>query len=113
MPVIKSEKKKSNNPVIIAPAILVAANVIPRRIKAVSTVPKMPNKTVRKLPQQFFLSVQLTQEVKAVIPRYTTAIPNNTHKKAGVIVISALKRKNAANTPMIVLTIIAFAVQSI
>ena len=39
---IRREKKNSRSPVIIAPIILVAAKVMPRRTTAVRIVPRIP-----------------------------------------------------------------------
>ena len=83
-------KKNNNSPDIIAPAMLVAANVIPRRITAVKTVPRIPASRVYKPRQQTFLSGHAVIDVKRTTPRYTTAIPKRTHKNAGVTVITAL-----------------------
>ena len=110
--VIRREKKKRRNPVIIAPNTLVAAKVIPRRITAVRIVPKIPARNSLKLRQQLVFS-ELWQEVKRTIPRKPTAIPNNTHRNAGVTVINAVNRKNAAKIPIITLAIMDFAVQLI
>lgn len=110
---IKREKKNSNNPVIMAPVTLVAANVIPRRMTEVKTVPKIPAKSVPRFVQQPFLSGLQVEEDKRVMPKKPMAIPNSTHKNAGVIVTSAVKRKNAANIPMITLAITALPVQPI
>lgn len=104
--VIISEKKNSARPVIPAPIMLVATKVIPRSITEVSTVPRIPIKMVLIA---LSLQAQLWHEVttlfvfksvaKSNIARYTTAIPSNTHKKAGVIVMVAVNRKNAVTTP--------------
>jgi len=85
---MKSEKKNSKSPVIIAPSTLVAANVIPRSSSDVMIVPKTPTKNVLRFPQQPFRSE--AAEVKSVIAKYPIAIPNKTHKNAGVIVTSAI-----------------------
>ena len=42
--VIIREKKKPSAPAIIAPAVLVAANVIPKSMSEVSIVPSIPAK---------------------------------------------------------------------
>ncbi len=85
---MKSEKKNSNAPVIIAPSTLVAANVMPRSRSEVTIVPKTPTKNEVKVPQQPLRSE--AAEVKSVIAKYPTEIPNKTHKNAGVIVTSAV-----------------------
>ena len=68
--------------------MLVAAKVTPSKITDVNTVPKTPVKKAFKKSQQRFLSPKA--EVKSVIPRYTIEIPSNTHKNAGVTVITAV-----------------------
>ena len=104
-------KKARRRPTITAPKMLVAANVIPSNTKEVKTVPKIPVKNVLRFLQQPFLSGQESEEVRRVIPKYPIAIPNSTHKKAGVIVIVAVKRRKAARTPIIKLAITDFPVQ--
>lgn len=111
--VIKSEKKNSRKPVIIAPITLVAANVMPRRIIDVKVVPRIAVRNVLRLPQQFSVPEQQNAEVRRLMPRNPTAMPRSTHKNAGVIVIRAVKRKIAARTPMIMLAIMDFPVQLI
>jgi len=111
--VIKSEKKNSKNPVIIAPNTLVATNVMPSRTTDDKIVPKIPAKNVMRFVQQLFLSGEKVADVKSVIPKYPIAIPNNTHKNAGVIVTSAVKRKIAASIPITMLMVTAIPVQPI
>ena len=108
---MKSEKKNSSSPVIIAPSTLVAANVMPSRIMDVTIVPKIPVRNALSLEQQLLLSEEAPVEVRSVIPKYPTAIPNKTHKNAGVIVTSAVKRKIAARIPITILAITAIPVQ--
>ena len=98
---------------MIAPITLVTAKVIPKRITDVSTVPKAPTKNAERFSQQLFSAAQQVDGVKRVMPKYPIAIPNNTHKNAGVIVTRAVKRKIAARTPMIKPAIIAPPVQLI
>jgi len=51
---MRSEKKNSKRPVIIAPIKLVAANVIPSSSNELKIVPKIPvKKAVRFLQQDF------------------------------------------------------------
>ena len=88
--IIIREKKNKSAPDIIAPIILVAAKVMPSKITDVNIVPKTPAKNVLRKSQQWFLSPKYTDDVIRVIPRYTTAIPNNTHKNAGVTVMTAV-----------------------
>lgn len=109
--VIKSEKKNSKRPVIIAPITLVAAKVMPRRITDVKIVPRMAVRNVVRLPQQSSALKLRSAEVRRLMPRNPTAIPKRTHKNAGVIVIRAVKRKIAARTPIIMLAITDFTVQ--
>jgi len=45
------------------------------------------------------------------MPKYPTAIPNNTHKNTGVMVIVAVKLNAAVTIPIIMLARIAFTVQ--
>ena len=97
---------------MIAPNTLVAANVIPRRINEVKTVPKIPAENKERLLQQCCLSEPM-EEVKTVMPKNPTAMPNNTHKNAGVIVIRAVYWNIAARTPITMLEITALAVQFI
>ncbi len=111
--VIKSEKKNSKNPVIIAPITLVAAKVMPRRITEVKVVPRIAVRNVPRFAQQFSVLVRPSTEVRRLIPRNPTAMPKSTHKNAGVIVMRAVKRKIAARTPMIILAIRDFPVQLI
>ena len=47
------------------------------------------------------------------MPKYPTAIPNSTHKNAGVMVIVAVKVKTVVIKPIIMLARTAFTVQSI
>ncbi len=54
--IIRSEKKNSKNPVIIAPAMLVAAKDMPSSTNEVKTVPKIPTKNVVRFLQQNFRS---------------------------------------------------------
>ena len=86
---------------------------MPRSNNEVKTVPKAPVKKAVRFLQQHFRSEQAAEEVKTSMPKYPIAIPNNTHKKAGVIVIVAVKLNIAATTPTIMLARNAFAVQPI
>ena len=81
--------------------MLVAAKVMPSKITDVKTVPKIPVKKVLKTSQQ--PGLELKAEAKSVIPRYTTEIPSNTHKNAGVTVITAVYLKTAVMMPIIML----------
>ena len=108
-------KNKSSNPEMIAPTMLVAANVIPRSITEVNIVPSIPVRRVGSTLHTQHLEPYLRMMVViiGVKARYTTAIPNNTHKKAGVTVMVAAKVRNAVITPTIILAIIATKVQSL
>lgn len=98
---------------MIAPIILVAAKVMPRRITEVRIVPKIPVKTNESLLQHGFFSAQQEDEAKRFTPKYRTAMPNNTHKNAGVTVIRAIALKIPATIPIITLAKITSALQSI
>ena len=62
--------------------------------------------------EQLFLNERAPTEATSNIARYTTAIPNATHKKAVETVIIAVKLKIAAVIPTIMLAAIANKVQS-
>ena len=111
--VIKSEKKNSKRPTIIAPVMLVAAKVTPRSNREVKIVPKIPAKKVARFLQQYFRSEQHTDEFKISMPKYPTAIPKSTHKNAGVMVMTAVYLSTAAIIPIIILARTAFTVQLI
>lgn len=85
--------------------MLVAAKVTPRRITDVSIVPRIPAKNAFRFLQQQVASRDSETGVTRVKPRKPTAIPNNTHKNAGVSVITPVKLKIAAITPIIILAI--------
>ena len=106
-------KKARRRPTITAPKMLVAANVIPRRITAVSIVPKIPAKRKFNILHTQSLKPRplAKEDARRVTARYTTAIPKSTHKKAGVTVIAAVIFKRAATIPIITLTITAKRVQ--
>lgn len=111
--VITRVKNPSNIPAKIAPITLVAANVIAKRISENKIVPNIPIISVERAVQThslipFSLAVVLTSSVN---PRYTTAIPNTTHKNAGVKVIVALKVRKAVMIPIIMLDTTARTVQ--
>ncbi len=105
------EKKNNKRPVMIAPGMLAAAKVMPRRITEVRTVPKIPAISWPKKRQQNLPPEGHAEEPRSIIPSVPTAIPNSTHKKAGVTVIRAAKLRKAAMTPMIALAIRARPVQ--
>jgi hypothetical protein len=103
VPPIVSEKKNRRSPEIIAPIMLVAANVIPRSTIAVITVPRIPIRTSDNPLQQLLPSEIFPGDARSNIAKYTTAIPNTTHKNAGVMVIRAIPRKIPATIPIITL----------
>lgn len=93
----------------MAPMILVAAKVIANKITEIRAVPRIPVKTAVNVPLvylQDFLPWQ-QQVVASNTAKYPIAIPNATHKNAGVTVITALICKKAAITPIIALAITA------
>lgn len=111
--VMMSEKKKIKSPVIIAPAILVATNVIPRRITDVRTVPRIPRSRVR-IEEHRHCSPELLLiygEATSVARRYATAMPNSTQRKAGVTVMVAVMVRTVVTTPNITPAMTARAVQ--
>ena len=65
---------------------------------------KLEIKKISKILQQP-LSTQNKEEDRSSIPRKPIPIPKSTHKKAGVTVIVAVKRKKPATIPMIMLAI--------
>ena len=100
--IINREKKNKAAPVITAPAILVAAKVIARRTIEPKTVPSIPARIeVILVHIQLFEAtlpnILITLKIKT---RKRTAIPKITHKKAGVTVITAVKRRNAVIIPI-------------
>ena len=93
--------------------MLVAANVIPKRIKEVSTAPKIAvNRT--EITGQIQLFVLIFENLVDNInnsARYTVAIPKTTHKNAGVKVITAVVASTAPIAPKIMLAITAITEQ--
>lgn len=106
-------KKNPIAPAMIAPAVLVAAKLIPRSITDVRIVPRIPVRSAVILEQiQFWMETQRTEEaVTRAIARYTMAIPNVTQENAAVIVMVAVMVKNAVITPMRMLAITEITVQ--
>ena len=92
-----------------------AANVIPSNITEVNIVPRIPVRRVGSTlhTQHLAPDPRISVMIIGVKARYTTAIPNNTHKKAGVTVITAANFKNAVTTPMMILAITAKKVHSL
>lgn len=105
-------KNARSNPAKIAPRMLVAANVMPRRIIDTRIVPKIPKSNVFKEEQKQPSPLEEYEppEVARSIARYTTAIPRRTHRNAGVMVIVAIKVSIPAITPIIIAATIAMLV---
>ena len=83
-----SDRNASNAPVIIAPIMLVAANVMPKSTKETSAAPKIPVSSVDRIAQH--LAQGFLAATRSVTARYTTAMPRTTHRKAGATVITAV-----------------------
>ena len=100
-----SEKNASNAPLIIAPITLPAANAIPKRITDVKIVPRIPVSKAGRIEhtQPRIPLPRTTAPIIGVNARYTTAMPNKTHKNAGVMVITAVKVRIAVIIPIIIL----------
>ena len=109
------KKESRRRPVIIAPRTLVAGNSTARRTIAKNIVAIIaPRSTVRIvfIQQVDLFSQQLTEAmVIRRTPRYTTAMPNTTHKNAGVTVMAAVILRKAAMIPTTMLIISATVVQ--
>ena len=89
---IISVKNARRRPVTIAPNRLVAANVTARSNREVNTVPIKPTRrkgrmehTHLRIPVFLMIAVMIGANT-----RYPVAMPNNTHKNAGVKVITAI-----------------------
>ncbi len=106
-------KKKPRAPAIIAPTMLVAAKVMPKRITDVRIVPKIPVKrTVSLGHMQFCTAVHLKDGDSAnATARYTIAIPSVTKVNAGVMVMVAVMVRKAVITPIRMLAMMARIVQ--
>lgn len=111
--IIRSEKNRSNAPVIIAPTTLVAAKVTANSTTEVKIVPKTPVKNVYStLQMQFRLpALDSAGDTPKSNARNTTAIPPVTHKNAGVTAIVAVIVKMAVTKPIIILAKIARVTQ--
>ena len=109
---ISKVKKARSKPAKIAPITLVAANSMPRRIIETRVVPSIPKSRVLIVEQKqdSHLVGLWGEEVASRIARYTTAIPKRTHKKAGVIVIVAIKVSIPVITPIMIAATIAILV---
>lgn len=92
---------------------LVAANVIAKRITAVRMAKRIPA-SISGIESQKHpsLNERMPTEATSNNARYTTDIPNATHKNAVETVIIAVKLKIAAVMPTITLAAIANKVQS-
>ncbi len=111
--IIRSEKKRSNAPVIIAPITLVAAKVTAKRTTDARIVPKTPVINTGRILQIHLLSpFSLSAgEIPKSNPKNTTAIPPVTHKKAGATAMVAVIVKIAVTKPIIILAKIASVIQ--
>ncbi len=100
---------------MIAPIMLVAGKAIPSSIKDVSIVPSTPMINVVYDEQQHpaYASLHKFPLCKKARAKYTIAIPNTTHKNAGVIAITAENLKKTVIIPMMILATTAVPVQSI
>jgi hypothetical protein len=90
---MSSDKNASRAPVNIAPIILVAANATPKSIIENKIAPKIPISRVDSIGQRQPILTSGPSKVAVTTSntaRYTTAMPSTTHKKAGVMVITAL-----------------------
>ena len=109
----KNESRRS--PAKIAPSTLVAGNSIASSTTAKSMVAIIaPRSTeIIVLIQQGDLFSQQVTDATVIrrTARYTTAMPNTTHRKAGVIVMAAVILRNAVIIPTTMLTIRARVVQ--
>jgi len=106
------EKNNNKAPAIIAPKILVAANVIAKSTTANKIVPKMPDNKIGRIEQiQPHTLLLLSFETARITARYAIDIPNKTHKNTGVMVIVAVIVRKAVIIPIIILATIARPVQ--
>ena len=107
-----SAKNKSNMPAIIAPTTLVAAKVIASNITVVSTVPRIPVSSTVSVGHRQSRMLRLVVAVSINnTASHTTAIPNSTHKNAGVTVTVAVYTRKLVIIPIIILATTASAVQ--
>lgn len=88
----------------MAPITLVAAKLTPRRINDVKIVPSIPVKYTGIVRHIHLLTAGLNDilDNKSDIARYTTAIPNTTQEKAGVMVIIPIKVSMPAIIPIMI-----------
>ena len=114
MDVIIRKKKNKSPPARIAPITLVAANSMASKTIERSTVPRIPASSAETMSHKSqHLSLREIALVTSVTARYTTAMPSNTHKKAGVRVMAAVILRNAVIIPRIRLATTAITVQPI
>ncbi len=105
-------KKKIKAPTKMAPKMLAAGNVMAKSTTASKIVPSAPVKSAGSTMQRHALSLEPpTAPVKSTTGRYTTAMPKSTHKKAGVTATTAVKVKNAATMPKMILATAENAIQ--
>lgn len=108
-----SDSDKSNNPVMIAPTILVVTNVNARSIAEKRIVPNMlsvSNGRVWHMQKGVSLRERYATTARRT-GRETTPMPKATHKNAVPIVSVPVMRKNAETIPMIRLAATAKTVQ--
>lgn len=102
------EKAPNNTPTMSAERTLAGVGGIANRITAVRTVTRMPaSKTGRTPHLHWHVPFPCNLSETSKTARYTTAIPNRTHKNAGVTVIIAENCRNAVIIPIITLATMA------
>ena len=102
----KNDNRRS--PVITAPIMLVAtksiaSSIIAKRIVA-RIAPRSTERVVLMQQGRQLLQQLIDTVVRRTMARYTTAMPNTTHKNAGVTVMAAVILRNAAMMPTAMLT---------
>ncbi len=108
---IRRAKKPTARPVMMAPIMLVAAKVMPKRRRAVIIVPATPTMKIGTASQMHLRLPPLWETDKRTTAGYTTLMPKSTQKNAAVGAITAKKRKNAAMMATITLAVILMMVQ--
>ncbi len=81
-------KKPTARPVMMAPIMLVAAKVMPKRIRAVMIVPATPKMKIGRASQMHDRLPSLRVTVRRTAG-YTTPMPKSTQKNAAVGAITA------------------------
>ena len=110
--VINKEKNKSNNPVMIAPAILAVAISIISRITDVRIAPNIPVKIKGRTLHIHLSPLPPDKTLNTPSPpKKATAIPKSAHKKGVGTVIVPEKVKKPAIIPTTMLTNTAMAEQ--